>query len=121
MCIYVCVYIYIYIYIYIYKYIYIYIYIYQKPWVFCARTSTWYSVSGSKPASLLGIDFDGFSTEISMDFDCWPSSRTAGPPGIHQRGVQWEGGAVDGGSIISVIEYPYGWMGGAVAREPAAL
>ena len=68
---YMCVYVYIYIYIYIYIYTYIYIYIYIY-------------ITGVFLASA----------------KCPVVAMLNNTLGTHYRGVQWEGGAMDGGSII---------------------
>ena len=88
------VYIYIYIYIYLYTYVYTYIYIHREReidvYIYMYRERYRYRY-------------------IERDIDPrWPSLPMLSPDcfawvtslGIHQRGVQWEGGAVDGGTII---------------------
>ena len=82
---YINIHIYIYMYIYIYVYIYIYIYIYT-----CTYAHTHYIIlhalsSAPRPPRAWRSRRPSLATALL---------------GIHHRGVQSEGGAVDGGSII---------------------
>ena len=85
--VYICAYIYIYRYVYLSLslYIYIYIYIYLYYTIYCT-TTFYYSLNAVRLRTPLRRVLSGGAACLTL--------------GIHHRGVQWEGGAVDGGSII---------------------